>query len=134
MGPIRTLALGINLHLVLTAEGGRHTPLPGGCAPEDRFTYRPNWGLPEWPDGDQSAAPVLGFSRVDVNPGDDVRVVIVPLFPTEMPAWHDVGGGDELRMYEGSRICGRGVVAWIEAATWPMPDEEKDQFSRWLTA
>ncbi|MEV7962517.1 hypothetical protein [Oerskovia paurometabola] len=132
MDPVSTVALGIELHLVPTAEGGRRSPLLGGSEPGVRFTYRPNWGLPGWPDGDQTAAPVLGFSRVDIRPGDNVRAVIVPLFPVEVPTWRGVVAGDELKMYEGSRICGRGYVVWVEEATWPMPEDEAERFVRWL--
>ncbi len=132
MDPIRALALGIELHFVPTAEGGRKTALPGGCEPVDRFTYRPNWGLPGWVDGDQTGAPVLGFSRSDIQPGDDVRAVIVPMFPEDVPAWHDVAAGDVLRMYEGSRICGLGVVVWVEEVTWRMPKDEEDRLGQWL--
>lgn len=132
MDPVSTVALGIDLHLVPTTEGGRRTPLVGGCAPPDRFTYRPNWGLPRWPDGDQTAAPVLGFSRVGIQPGDDVRAVIVPLFAVEVPGWHSVVVGDELRMYEGARVCGRAVVARVERATWPMPNDQQDRLAGWL--
>jgi len=133
MDPVSTIALGINLRFLPTAEGGRHTLLVGGSQPPVRFTYRPNWGLPGWPDGDQTAAPVLGFSRVDIQPGDDVRAVIVALFPVEVPMWRAVVAGDELRMYEGSRVCGRGHVAWVKGAIWPMPEDEEDRFARWLT-
>ena len=132
MFSVSTFALGIELHLVPTAEGGRLTPLLGGCEPGNRFTYRPNWGLPEWVDGEQTAAPVLGFSRSDIQPGDDVRAIIVPLFPVEVPAWQDVAVDHVLRMYEGSRICGRGVVVWVEPATWHMPKDEEEQLARWL--
>lgn len=132
MDPFETLAIGLELRLVPTAEGGRQTPLLGGSAPENRFTYRPNWGLPGWADGEQTAAPVLGFSRSDIHPGDTVRAVAVPLFPAEVPAWRTVAVGDTLRMYEGSRICGYGVVAWVAPATWHMPIDEQEEFSRWL--
>lgn len=132
MDPVRTIALGIELHLVPTAEGGRQTPLLGGCEPSSRFTYRPNWGLPGWADGEQTAAPVLGFSRSDIQPGDDVRAIIVPLFAVEVAAWQDVAVGRALRMYEGSRICGRAVVIWVKPASWPMPKDDEEQLAGWL--
>ena len=62
MEAVSTLALGVELQLVSTEDGGRETALKGGCAPSDRFTYRPNWGLPVWGTGEQTAGPVLGFS------------------------------------------------------------------------
>ncbi|WP_157537087.1 hypothetical protein [Nocardioides sp. Root190] len=134
MEPLSTLAIGIDLDFVSTAEGGRTTPLLGGADPENRFTYRPNWGLPGWPDGDQTGAPVLGFAKADVEPGESTRAVIVPMFFEQVPAWLDVQPGDVLRMYEGSRICGRATVRWIEQATWRMPEAEQERFARWLLA
>jgi hypothetical protein len=133
MESITTLAIGIDLDLTPTAEGGRQTPLLGGFATENRFEYRPNWGLPGWADGEQTAAPVLGFSRTNIQPGTHTRAILVPLFPEHVPGWLDVQANDVLRMYEGSRICGRGVVRWIEPANWPMPDGERDRLVRWLS-
>lgn len=108
------------------------TPLLGGCELRRRFTYRPDWGLPGWVDGDQTGAPVLGFSRSDIQPGGDVRAIIVPPFPGAIPSWQDVAAGDELRMYEGPRICGHAIVAWTEPATWPMPEDDGDHLAGWL--
>jgi hypothetical protein len=133
MEPVSTLAIGIDLHVVSTADGGRQTPLLGGHAPENRFKYRPNWGLPGWADGEQTAAPVLGFLRVNIQPGENARAVLVPLFPEHVPRWREVQPGDALRMYEGSRICGRAVVRWIEPATWHMPDDQQEHFAQWLS-
>lgn len=132
MDSFSTLALGIDLHLVPTSDGGRQTALKGGCDAGNRFTYRPNWGLPGWEDGEQTAAPVLSFSRSNIQPGDDVLAVIVPLFPAEVPAWRDLAVGDGLRMYEGPRICGRGAVLWVKPATWYMPKDEEERLARWL--
>jgi hypothetical protein len=129
---LTTLAIGVDLQLVPTADGGRQNPLRGGCAAENRFKYRPNWGLPGWAEGEQTAAPVLGFSRIDIHPGEAVRAVLVPLFPEHVPAWRDVGPADELRMYEGARICGRATVVWVEPATWFMPDDQQERFTQWL--
>ncbi|MDO6144561.1 hypothetical protein [Paenarthrobacter aurescens] len=125
MSPTTTWAVAIDLQLL--PDTGRHHPLPGGSSPERRFTYRPNWGLPGWPDGEQTAAPVLGFSRANLHPGESVRAVIVPLFPEAVPAWSEVLPDDELRMYEGLRLCGVGTVLWAEQATLPMPDDEQEQ-------
>ncbi len=133
MDPIPTVALGIKLDLVSTADGGRTNPLSGGWEPGKGFWYRPNWGLPGWPYGDQTAAPVLGFSKTNVQPGEHCRAVIVALFPVEVPAWRDVAVGDELRMYEGSRICGRGAVAWTEPVTWRLVDEDENRLAAWLS-
>jgi hypothetical protein len=127
------LAIGIELHLVSTNEGGRQTALLGGCEPQNRFKYRPNWGLPGWAEGDQTAGPVLGFSRSNIQPGEDARAVLVPLLPEQVPAWHEVEPGDTLRMYEGSRTCGRGVVVWLEPATWYLPNDDEVRFARWLS-
>jgi len=133
MEPTRTYAIGIELRVVTTADGGRNTPLLGGNTPGVRFQYRPNWGLPGWPDGDQTAAPVLGFSKTGIELGSHVRAIIVPLFSENVPEWHNVTEGDELRMYEGSRICGHGTVAWTQPATWPMPVDEQERLIEWLT-
>lgn len=127
-----TVVIGIDLSFAPTANGGRRMPLLGGSAVETRFNYRPNWGLPGWPDGEQTAAPVLGFSREDIHPGETVRAVIVPLFFGGLPAWKEVGPGDELRMYEGQRICGRGTVIWVKPSNWPMPEVDQVRFTRWL--
>jgi len=133
MDAITTFAIGVDLDLTPTAEGGRQTALLGGYAQENRFVYRPNWGLPGWADGEQTAGPVLGFSRANIQPGERTRAILVPLFPEHAPGWLDVRANDELRMYEGSRICGRGIVRWIEPATWPMPDCERDRLIGWLS-
>lgn len=133
MDPVSTLAIGIELRLVPTAEGDRQTPLLGGCEPENRFTYRPNWGLPGWSDGEQTAGPVLGFSSTDIHPGDAARAVVVPLFAEQVPKWREISAGDTLRMYEGSRVCGHGSVVWVTPATWRMPEDEEDRFVRWLS-
>jgi hypothetical protein len=132
MEAVSTLAIGVELRFVSSGEGGRQTTLRGGFAPEHRFTYRPNWGLPGWGDGEQTAGPVLGFSEADIQPGDAVRAVLVPTIPDHLPGWRKVQAGELLRMYEGPRVCGLGTVAWIEPASWPMPAGEQEQFSGWL--
>ena len=35
-------------------------------------------------------------------------------------------------MYEGLRLCGVGTVLWVEQATLPMPDDEREQLLAWL--
>lgn len=132
MDPITTWALGIDL--LLLREGGRQNPLLGGSTPERRFTYRPNWGLPGWPPGEQTAAPVLGFSRENIQLGESARAVIVPLFLDSVPAWAEVRSGDELRMYEGPRVCGVGTVLWIEQGIWPVPADDQERLAAWLSA
>lgn len=127
-----SVAIGIDLSFVTTADGGRQNPLVRGFSVATRFTYRPNWGLLGWADGEQTAARVLGFSREDIHPGETVRAVIVALFFGSVPAWKGVGPGDELRMYEGLRICGRGTVIWVKPSNWPMPEVDQVRFTRWL--
>lgn len=134
MDPVCTLAIGIDLHFVSAADGGRISLLGGGNLSENRFRYRPNWGLPDRADGEQSAGPILGFSRTDVSPGEDVRAILVPLFVEKVPAWRNVHVGDGLRMYEGWQICGRAIVQWIEPTTWPMGNKDQERFVEWLTS
>jgi len=132
MDPVSTLAIGLNLHMVPAAEGGRQSPILNGEGPGSRFGYKPNWGLPGWDDGQQTAAPVLGFSRPSVYPGDDVRAIIVPLFIANVPEWRDVQLGQVLRMYEGSRICGLGTMMSIQSVIWPMPLGDQERIAGWL--
>ncbi|MEV6284298.1 hypothetical protein [Kribbella sp. NPDC051770] len=133
MEAVSTLAIGVELHLVPTAEGGRDTALSGGHALADRFAYRPNWGLPRWGPGEQTAGPVLGFSTTDIQPGESTRAVLVPTIPDHFPTWRMVQRGDVLRMYEGPRVCGLGTVVWVETASWPMPAYEQEKLTRWLS-
>lgn len=132
MDPAAVLANGVDLALVSTHDGGRRAPLPGGFASGSRFTYRPNWGLPGWPGGEQTAGPVLGFSRSDIAPGEHTRAILVAVFVERVPAWHEVTPDDVLRMYEGPRVCGLGRVRWVEPATWQMPEEEQARLIEWL--
>ncbi|GAB3828206.1 hypothetical protein [Kribbella italica] len=132
MEAVGTLAIGVELQLVPVGEGGRESALKGGCAPTDRFTYRPNWGIPTWGAGEQTAGPVLGFSTTDIQPGETARAVLVPTIPDHLPAWRGVSPGEILRMYEGPRVCGFGTVVWVEPASWPMPPYEQEQFTAWL--
>lgn len=96
--------------------------------------YRPNWGLPGWPDGDQTAAPVLGFSTSNIRPGDTTEAVIIPLFADHVPQWWDVAPGDVLRMYEGSRICGIATVLWADRTTLALSDAEAERLLNRLGA
>lgn len=117
------LAIGLNLTLAPTAAGGRRTAVTFGR----EFAYRPNWGLPGWSAAEQAGAPVLCASRSCAGPGDRVRVVIVPL-PGMLGDWHHVRVGDELAMYEGPRVCGTGVVLWVEATALPISEAEAGRF------
>ena len=130
---VETVALGLDLRLARTEDGGRQTPLLGGHDEQHRFQYRPNWGLPGWQDGDQTMGPVLGFSRSHIHPGEETRAVIVAVLIESVPDWRSVGLGAELRMYEGSRICGRAIVRWVEPATWLMPIDEQARHAQWLS-
>lgn len=127
------LAFGIDLTLTSRAEGGRTTPLIGGQETSRRFQYRPNWGLPGWPDGEQTAGPVLGFSRREIAPADEVQAVFVALFVEHAP-WSTVGVGDVLRMYEGARVCGVAKVRWVERCTWSPAEEQMSKWDEWLDA
>lgn len=132
MSPTTVLALGIDL--LLSRDGGRQNPLLGGHGLENRFAYRPDWGLPGWPAGEQTPAQVFGFSRENIQPGETARAVIVPLFAERVTAWSEERPGDELRMYEGPRVCGLGTVLWIEQAIWPVPADTQDRLAAWLSA
>ena len=126
------LALGLALRFTTTDEGGRTMVLPGGFGREVRFQYRPNWGLPGMEPPEQTGAPVLGFSKEGIAPGDEVRVVIVPPFPQMLSQWATVDLGDVLPMYEGLRVCGLGRVLWKRMLPEGLGDLEEDAFRRWL--
>lgn len=130
-GP-ESYAFGILLQLTTTEQGGRRAALPGGAAPTNRFTYRPNWGLPQMVPPEQTGAPVLAFSRETVRPGEQVHAVIAPPFPQMVAEWSRVNVGDVLPMYEGSHVCGHGRVLWRRKTGLPMPDEDADRFSAWV--
>lgn len=129
METISTLALGVELQLSTTADGGRTTSLTCGLDAASRFRYRPNWGLPCWAIGEQAGAPVLAFSSSEVAPGQTVHDVVVPLNLENVPAWLDLVPGYLLRLYEGPRICGHGTVTWVESTIWPMPPEVQERFA-----
>jgi hypothetical protein len=120
------------LQFTTTAQGGRRTPLLGGAGPEARFTYRPNWGLPQMTPPDQTGAPVLAFSAQHIHPGDQVRVVIVPPYPQMVPEWTHVAIGDVLPMYEGPRVCGHGRVLWRRDTHLPVPEPDEQRFRAWV--
>jgi hypothetical protein len=125
------LALGITLRLLTSEKGGRTKPLgpPGGGYV--KFQYRPNWGLPGVIGAEQVGALVLWLGRSPVALGDTTRAVIVPSLPGLLPVWRDARPGDELRMFEGPRVCGRAVVEWVKRTQRPIPDEDQDRFEAW---
>jgi len=127
-----TYAFGMLVRLTPTSQGGRATPLLGGAGPEVRFTYRPNWGLPQMTPPDQTGAPVLAFSAQHILPGDQVRVVIVPPYPQMVAEWGQVAIGDALPMYEGSRVCGHGRVLWRRDTHLPVPEPDEQRFRTWV--
>jgi hypothetical protein len=127
-----SLAFGIELRLSTRKDGGRSVPLLGGMAPETQFRYRPNWGLPGMRPPDQTGAPVLGFSRENIAPGDTVHAVIVAVFFDLVPSWSAVEEGCVLPMYEGPRAVGTGRVLWRMETSWPLPDDDRGRFLTWL--
>ncbi len=138
--PIRTvivvdaspaLALGIELHLTPTSEGGRSKPLLDLAA--RRWAFRPNWGLPSMTPPAQTGAPVLAFSRDTVLPGESVYAVIATPFPELVDQWRlEVEPGVELAMYEGARIYGHATVIWRTDITLPLGQHEEHRLMRWL--
>lgn len=129
--PKATLVLGLHLRLTTEAEGGRRAPLGLPGVPLDAFQYRPDWSLPHGPDG-LTAAPVFGFSRTPVSPGEPVRAVITPLWPKSLVLWRALNVGDVLRMHEGPRVCGLGTVVWLREVTWPLIDPDLTSVQKWL--
>ncbi len=127
-----TYAYGVLLRLTTTAQGGRQTPLLGGAGRDARFQYRPNWGLPQMSAPEQTGAPVLAFSKANIHPGDEVRVVIVPPYPQMVSEWKQVAIGDVLPMYEGLRICGYGRVLWRRDTQLPVPEQDEERFRAWV--
>lgn len=126
-----TFAYGLLLRIVPTHDGGRQSALIGGHEPEQRFKYRPNWGLPGMEPPDQTAAPVLGFDWTNIVPGDTCLAICVALFP--QLGWANVQPGADLLMYEGPRICGHARVMWRRSTMWPVPGADVDRFTQWLS-
>jgi hypothetical protein len=118
--PAVSLALGLDLQVVATSQGGRAGPIDGAEA----FSYRPNWQLPGMTGTEQVGAPVACFSQAGVSPGDRVRAVITPLYLETLPLWRALVPGDELRMFEGHRICGIASLLWTSETKWPLPDAQ----------
>ena len=123
------LAFGLELRLTTTAEGGRKTPL--GLVDYEALQYRPNWGLPGMEHPAQVGAPVLCFGSTPLHPGDRTRAVIIPLVDLSLPLWEEVKVGDELRMYEGPKVCGYGLVAWVAKTLRPVPLSDHKKFDTW---
>lgn len=122
------LAVGVELTLLTTEDGGRRHPIGGDEYPPCR--YRPNWGLPGMRPPEQAGAPVQCFGHFPVMLGDTLRAVLIPLAP-ELPGWRDLRGGEVLPMYEGARVCGRATVVWIGAVTLPLPESDAASFAAW---
>jgi hypothetical protein len=100
---------------------------------EYRPNYRPNWGLPGMTPPEQTGAPVPGFARNNIAPGERVRAVIVAMYSEEVPLWTGVVEGIDLPMYEGSRVCGHGRVLWRAETKWPLPEGDEARFRSWLS-
>lgn len=124
------LAIGLDLTLVPTAEGGRQTPV----LLTDPLRYRPNWGLPGMTGTDQTGAPVLCSSAGTLAPGDSARAVIIPLTSAHMTEWRLLAEGDQLRMFEGPRVCGHAVVRWTENTSCPVPGTDEERFRAWANS
>lgn len=129
-----TLAFGLTLKFFRAEEGGRTTPTTGGNAVENRFAFRPNWGLPAMTPPEQTGAMVFGFSKAHILPGESVRAVIVVPYPEMVGHWdQQVDAGTLLPMYEGPRVFGEGIVEWRGPATLPLDEQRAAEFDAWLT-
>lgn len=124
------MALGVELRLLTTAEGGRSKAIGVADDYED-FDYRPNWGLPWMSHAEQTGAPVLCFESFPVQLAVTVRAVLVPLYPQMLPEWKRVAVGDELRMYEGARVCGIATVEWIAPTDNRVSEDDRARFCAW---
>lgn len=111
-----------------TEEGGRTKPV--GTARYVKYSYRPNWRLPGMTDG-QVGAFVLHLAATPLAPGETARAVIVPLAPVSMPLWEQVQVGDELRMFEGGRLCGIATVSWRTTTERPPHQQDEERFVAW---
>ncbi len=124
------LAVGLDLTLVPTGEGGRSTPL----RVDTPLRYRPNWGLPGMTGTDQTGAPVLCSSASLLAPGEGARAVIIPLSDAHLVNWRLLDPGDTLRMFEGARICGHATVRWTENTSRPVPVSDEARFRAWANS
>ena len=119
-----SFAFGLRLRLTTTQQGGRVTPLHLVPEGTDTYLYRSNWGLPRMTPPDQTGAPFVACSHELVRPGDEVLVVIAPVYAEVLAAWEVVAVDDLLLMYEGSRVCGHGRVLWRRMTRLPVPAED----------
>jgi hypothetical protein len=121
------LAIGLDLTAVPAPEGSHQTPLLV-TAPLRR---RANWGLPGMTGTDQAEAPLLSSSAATLRPSDSARAVIIPLTDAHMSQWRRLGQGDQLRLFDGSQVCGHAVVRWSEDTSLPVPSTDTDRFAAW---
>jgi hypothetical protein len=121
------LAIGLDLTLVPTAEGGRSAPVRF----DTPLGYRPNWGLPGMTGTGQTGAPVLCCSATVLTPGGNARAVIIPLADAHLVEWRLLGQGDKLRMFQGPRVCGHATVRWAENTHRPVPPSDQARFRAW---
>ena len=124
------LAIGLDLTLVPTAEGGRSGPIRF----DTPLGYRPNWGLPGMTGADQTGGPVLCSSATVLAPGASARAVIIPLTDAHLVEWRLLDRGDKLRMFEGPRVCGHATVRWAENASRPVPLTDQARFRAWTNS
>jgi hypothetical protein len=124
------LAIGLDLTLVPTTQGGRSTPIRF----DTPLGYRPNWGLPGMTGTSQTGAPVLCSSVSVLAPGDSARAVIIPLTGAHLAEWRLLDPGDTLRMFEGSQVCGHATVRWTENTHRPVPPTDQARFRAWTTS
>lgn len=121
------LAIGLELMLVPTAQGGRTTSIRFDAPP----SYRPNWGLPGSVGTEQTGAPVLCCSVRMLAPGESARAVIIPLTDAHLTEWRLLVVGDRLRMFEGPRVCGHAIVLWAQGTHRPVPSTDEAWFRAW---
>jgi hypothetical protein len=121
------LAIGLDLTLVPAEGGGRQTTL----SLSEPFSYRPNWGLPGMTGPEQTGAPVLCSSAITLEPGGSARVVVIPRTDTHLTEWRLLGQGDDLRMFEGPRVCGHATVRWTQNTSRPPPVLDEARFRAW---
>jgi hypothetical protein len=128
-----TLAFGVIVEFRSSENGGRLTPLLGGHAVDDRFTFRPNWGLPAMIPPEQTGAVVFGFDRSPINPGDTARAVIVVPYPEMVSQWTDqVTVGTRLPVYEGSRVFAEAIVEERWPVRMPLSEADASRLDAWL--
>jgi hypothetical protein len=125
------MALGVNLTLTATQDGGRHNALGVGGEPYKPYGYRPNWGLPGMTGTEQTGAMVLSLGHVPFAPGEIDRAVIVPFAPGALPLWQKVRQGDHLRAFEGARIVGLATVECVAPTNQRLTEEQEARFAAW---